>query len=126
MKPVVEVQHPIQRIKAKPLAPAGNLLVIMNAGLFRDPRRDFLIAHTCGHELFEFSGVYPRKVEKHAVKGAVELVGPSAAGEFSPAFVQRSRGNDAVKPQRSPWTPRSNSRQVRSQSHQSFISHFSV
>src|SRR6516225_4043857 len=64
VKPVVEVQQPIQRIKAKPLAPAGNLLMIMNAGLFRDPRSDFLVAHTCGHELFEFSGVYARKVEK--------------------------------------------------------------
>jgi hypothetical protein len=52
------------------------------------------------------------------------LVGSGAASEFSPAFVQRSRSDSAVKPQGSPWTSRSNSRQVRSQNHESFVGHF--
>jgi hypothetical protein len=117
MKPVVEIQQPIQRIKAKPSTPAGNLSVVVNARLFRDPSSDFLVARTCGDELFEFSGADPCKVEKRTVKRTIVMVGTGAAGEFRPAFVQRSRGNNAVNTQRSPRASRSNARQVRSQRH---------
>ena len=68
VKPVVEIQQPVQRIKSKPLAPPGNPFSVVNAGLSRNPAGNLLVARTCRDELFEFSGVNPGEVEKRAVK----------------------------------------------------------
>lgn len=125
VKPVVEIQHPVQRIKPKPLAPQGNPLGVVNAGLSRNPTSNFLVARTCRDELFEFSGVNAGEVEKPAVKWTVVMIGSSAAGEFSPAFVERPRSNNAVGSERSPSAARSNSCQVPSQCQNSFVSHSS-
>ena len=59
MKPVVEIQQPVQRIKSTPLAPPGNPFSVVNAGLSRNPAGNLLVARTRRDELFEFSGVNP-------------------------------------------------------------------
>src|SRR5271165_4121691 len=63
VKPVVEVQQPVQGINSKPLAPDGNPSRLVNARLFCDPMDDFLVACTYRDELFEFGRINPCKVE---------------------------------------------------------------
>ena len=121
VKPIVEIQQPGQRIKPKPSAPLGNPFGVVNARVFCDPADDFPVARTRRDEMLEFGGIDPRKIEKCAVKRTIVMIRSSATGEFSPAFVYRPRGEGSVRSERSPGTPRSNSRQVRSERLDSFV-----
>ena len=74
MKPVVEIQQPVQWVKSKPLPPVGNPPGVVNAGLFCDPTDDFFVACACSNKLFEFSGINAGEFKKCAVKRTVVMI----------------------------------------------------
>ena len=74
MKPVVEIQQPVQWVKSKPSAPQGNPPGVLNAGLSCDPTDDFFVARACLNELLEFIGIDAGEFKKCAVKRAVVVI----------------------------------------------------
>jgi hypothetical protein len=74
VKPVVEIQQPVQWVKSKPFAPQGNSPWILNAGLFCDPTDDFFVARACPDKLFEFGGINAGEFKKSAVKRTVVMI----------------------------------------------------
>jgi hypothetical protein len=67
VKPVVEIQQPVQWVKSKPLTPQGNSPGVVNVGLFCDPTDDFFVARARPNELFECSGINAGEFKKCAV-----------------------------------------------------------
>ena len=74
MKPVVEIQQPVQWVKSKLLAPRGNPPGVVNAGLFCDPTDDFFVACAGPNELFEFSGIDAGEFKKCPIKRTVVMI----------------------------------------------------
>src|SRR5271165_4417952 len=123
MKPIIKSEYPAQRTKPEPSAPLGDSPGVADAGFFSDPADNFLVVGPSFDELFEFCSVNTGKVEKYAVERTVIMIRSSAPCKFSPAFVQRPRGNNTVWAERSPSTAGSEPCQVRSERQNSFVYH---
>jgi hypothetical protein len=74
MKPVVEIQQPVQGVKSKPSAPQGYPPGVVNARFFSDPTGDFFVACARPNELFEFSGIDAGEFKKCPIKRTVVMI----------------------------------------------------